>query len=55
MQLDLVPQLQELEVNRQRGRPPGARRWPRIPQHPAEVGVRVAGLAQINAHQMIPG
>ncbi len=37
MQLDLVLQLQELEVHRQRGRPPGARRRPRIPQHPAEV------------------
>jgi hypothetical protein len=47
MQLDLVPQLQELEVHRQRGRPPGARRRPRIPQHPAEVGIRVPAWQQV--------
>ncbi len=44
MQLDLVPQLQELEEHRHRGRPAGARRRPRISQHLAEVGIRVVRL-----------
>jgi hypothetical protein len=39
-----VPQLQELEVDRQRGRPSGARRRPRVPQRPAEVGVGILRL-----------
>src|SRR5215468_3922717 len=44
VQLDLVPPLPELELHRQRGRTPGARRRPGIPQHPAEVGIRVVRL-----------
>jgi hypothetical protein len=44
MQVDLVPQLQELEEHRHRGRPAGARRRPRITQHPAEVGIGVVRL-----------
>ena len=42
--LDLVPQLQELEVHRQRGRPAGPRRRPRIAQHLAEVRIGVRRL-----------
>lgn len=44
VQLDLVPQFQEPEVHRQRGRATGPRRRVRIPQHLAEVGVSVTRL-----------
>ena len=40
----LCRRLAELEVHRQRGRPPGARRRPRVPQHRAEVRIGVRGL-----------
>jgi hypothetical protein len=44
VQLDLVPQLQEPEVHRQRRHPARAGRRPRVAQHLAEVGVRVRRL-----------
>ena len=49
MQLDLVPQLQELEVHRQRCRPAGTRRRLRLAQHLAEVGIRVGTAASSTA------
>jgi hypothetical protein len=44
VQLNLVPELQELEEHRQRGRPPGPGGGLGIAQDPAEVGVRFGGL-----------
>jgi len=44
VQFDLVPQLQELEVHRQRCRPAGTRRQLRPAEHLAEVGIRVGRL-----------